>query len=268
MARQKGPIKYVGTIGDIRHFKIKGQTGYFAGMIGGPTAEQIANDPKFARTRENMNEFGGSATAAKSVRVTFSEIIKRLGDGQITGRLTGIMKRINKEDGSEARGRRAVLISMFPQYLTGVEFNKNVGFSGVFNSPFTLSNTTDRLNSQLTIPVFNPMNAIKVPAGATHFRIFNAIGTIADYIYNSNTKVYEPSQLELNQLSNIVYSDYLDLFQTTGSDLVIDAALNSGLTLTPDVTVLNAIGIEFYQQVGSEFYLFNGGNAAKIEKTF
>jgi hypothetical protein len=41
MARQKGVIKYVGTLGDIRHFKIKGQEGYFAGMVGGPTGDQV-----------------------------------------------------------------------------------------------------------------------------------------------------------------------------------------------------------------------------------
>ena len=57
MARQKGHVKYVGTIGDIRHFKIKGQTGYFAGLTGGPTGEQVASAPAFERTRENMNEF-------------------------------------------------------------------------------------------------------------------------------------------------------------------------------------------------------------------
>ena len=51
MARQKGHVKYVGTIGDIRHFKIKGQTGYFAGLTGGPTGEQVATAPAFERTR-------------------------------------------------------------------------------------------------------------------------------------------------------------------------------------------------------------------------
>ena len=55
MARQKGPLKYVGTLGDIRHFKIKGNQGYFAGLTGGPTADQIATDPAFQITRENMN---------------------------------------------------------------------------------------------------------------------------------------------------------------------------------------------------------------------
>jgi hypothetical protein len=47
MAKQKGPLKYVGTIGDIRHFKIKGQEGFFAGMVGGPTDTQVKTAPEF-----------------------------------------------------------------------------------------------------------------------------------------------------------------------------------------------------------------------------
>ena len=58
MARQKGLMKYIGTIGDVRHFKIKGQPGFYAGLVGGPTAQQVKTAPEFERTRENMNEFG------------------------------------------------------------------------------------------------------------------------------------------------------------------------------------------------------------------
>lgn len=81
MARQKGPLKYVGTLGDIRHFKIKGNEGYFAGLTGGPTAEQIATDPAFQRTRENMNEFGGCAMAGKSVRVGLASLMTKAING-------------------------------------------------------------------------------------------------------------------------------------------------------------------------------------------
>ena len=41
MARQKGLMKYVGTIGDVRQLRIKGRLGFVAGMVGGPTAEQV-----------------------------------------------------------------------------------------------------------------------------------------------------------------------------------------------------------------------------------
>ena len=50
MARQTGHIKYKGTLGEVRHFKIKGLNGDYAGLKGGASGDQIKNDPKFVRT--------------------------------------------------------------------------------------------------------------------------------------------------------------------------------------------------------------------------
>ena len=144
MAKQTGSLKYTGTIGDIRHFKIKGLKGSFAGLIGGPTAEQIATAPEFARTRENMHEFGGCALAGKAVRVGFASVLSNMSDPQVTGRLTVIMKKINLEDGSEARGQRAVLVSAVPQYLVDFDFNRNRSFDGTLNAPMTITPSVDR----------------------------------------------------------------------------------------------------------------------------
>jgi hypothetical protein len=44
--------------------------------------------------------------------------------------------------------------------------------------------------------------------------------------------------------------------------------LSSAPTLTTNVAVLGSIGIEFYQQVGVNYYLFNAGNAMKIQEVF
>lgn len=112
MARQKGLMKYVGTIGDVRHFKIKGQEGFFAGMVGGPTAEQVNSAPEFERTRENMNEFGGCAKVGKSLRTALSALMGKFTDPQVTGRLTSIMKKINLEDGTEPDKHQTVYGSL------------------------------------------------------------------------------------------------------------------------------------------------------------
>jgi hypothetical protein len=107
MARQIGPLKYQGTLGDIRHFKIEGLSGTLAGLIGGPSGEQVKPASEFERTRENMNEFSGCASAGKSIRVGVSQLMKQMSDPELTGRLTPIMKKINLEDQTEARGYRA-----------------------------------------------------------------------------------------------------------------------------------------------------------------
>ena len=267
MARQKGHIKYVGTLGEVRHFKIKGNDGFFAGLKGGPSADQIKNDPGFIRTRENMSEFGACANAGKAIRVGLSSLMKQMSDSQLTGRLTGIMKKINIEDGSEARGQRAILISQQPQYLKGLDFNRNISFNGVFNAPFTLTATVDRTESTLTIPSFNPLNNLNIPSGATHFRMINAVSVVADFVYNPTTGAYEPTDSQLNQIATVAYSDYSAIDSVTAL-MSINASLPGAPILSTDVSVLGSIGIEFYQKVGVNYYLFNAGNALKIENIF
>ena len=90
MAQQKGHVKYVGTLGEVRHFKIKGNTGYYAGLKGGPTGEQVKTAPGFVRTRENMSEFAACAMAGKSVRIALSALMKQMTDSQFTGNSSDI----------------------------------------------------------------------------------------------------------------------------------------------------------------------------------
>jgi hypothetical protein len=267
MARQKGHIKYVGTLGEVRHFKIKGNDGYFAGLKGGPSAEQIASDPAFVRTRENMNEFGGSAITGKSLRTSIAGLIRNNGDSQVTGRVTAIMKKINLEDGSEARGQRAILITVAPQYLQGFEFNKFTSFNGAFNAPYTITPTAARDSSTLDIPSFNPLDRMYVPAGATHFKIINAIAVLSDFEYNSITGVYEPKDDTTNGLTDVQDSGYLPVNAATGLISVV-STLPGSPTMSADVSVVNVLAVEFYQEVNSNYYLFSQGNAMNVAKIF
>lgn len=268
MARQIGAVKYRGTLGEVRHFKIKGLKGFYAGLKGGPSKEQILNDPAFQRTRENMSEFGGSATAAKAVRVGLAQLMGQMSDSRVAGRLTRVMKKINLEDTAGVRGQRSIFVSTNRQQLTGFNFNKTTNFDSVIYAPFTLTNNVDRDTSTLTFDAFNPMNFVNAPSGATHFRIVNAISVISDYEFNTDSGVYEPVEDGLNELNAVEYSGYLALSDDITTPLVIEAQLAGSPTLTADVSVINSIGIEFYQQVGSEYYIFNQGNALKIQTIF
>ncbi len=268
MARQLGHVKYKGTIGEIRHFKIKGMTGNFAGLKGGATGDQIKNDAGFVRTRENMNEFAGCAHAGRSVRVGLNMLMKQMSDAQLTGRLTGIMKKINLEDQTEARGYRAILVSTQSKYLVGLNFNRNISFDSSFIEPFELTANEARNSATLTVAAFNPVKSVIAPAGATHFRLINAVSVISDFAYNETTGIYEPIQPDLNEMSNVAYSGYLDLRTEIAVPTVLTSALLGAPEITDDVTVLNSVGIEFYQKAGTEYYLLNAGHALKIQVSF
>jgi len=267
MAKQVGLVKYSGTMGGVRHFKIKGLEGDFAGLAGGPSAEQVQNDDAFARTRENMSEFGGCATAAKSLRLGLSQIIKQYADPRLTGRLTALMKQVNLRDTVNPRGQRSILISTYGEVLQGLNFDENTNLAGIFNAPYTLTNTITRDSSTFTIAPFNPANLISAPAGATHFRLVNAITVMSDWVYNTTHGKYEPTDQNLSGLSDIQFSGYLDL-NAPVPITTITATLPGSPTMTASVKVGNCIGIEFYQQVGTEYYLFASSNALRIETGF
>lgn len=268
MARQVGHVKYKGTIGDIRHFKIKGMTGNFAGLKGGATAEQIKNDSAFVRTRENMNEFAGCATVGKSIRSGQAQLMKTMSDPQFTGRLTGVVKRINLEDQSEVRGYRAILISSAPQYLVGLNFNKNRSLETVFLPKYETSVNSDRNSVTLTVETFDPLKLVKAPAGATHFRLVNSISVISDYAYNAVTGIYEPIETALNEMSKITYSDYIEVKSGELPTLEVVSDLPGTPTMTASANLISCVGIEFYQKVGENYFIFSEGNSMKVKNLF
>ena len=268
MARQVGVLKYKGSIDGIRHYKIKGMTGNFAGMNGGATGEQIKSGASFVRTRENMNEFAGCASVGKAIRAGQSQLMKTMSDPQLTGRLTGIVKKINLEDQTEARGYRAILISAVPQHLIGLNFNRNNTVEGSFTGEFETVANAGRNSVTLTVEAFETLKQLNVPSGATHFRFVNSISVISDYAYNSLTKVYEPIEPALNQLSKVVYSDYIEIAPGVNPEISLVSALNGTPTMTENASLLSCVGIEFYQKAGSEYYVFSVGNSMKIKNVF
>ena len=63
MAIQTGAIKYRGSFKSIRNYVNLHDPKTYAGEKGGANRDPIMNNPAFARTRENMCEFGGCGVA-------------------------------------------------------------------------------------------------------------------------------------------------------------------------------------------------------------
>ena len=69
------------------------------------------------------------------------------------------------------------------------------------------------------------------------------------------------------EISNISYSAYTPVDLAT-TPLTVTASLPNAPTMNTNVSAIGSIGIEFYQQVGTNYYLFNAGNAMKIQDLF
>lgn len=245
MARQKGIIKLSGKIGDISFYKTR--DGYLAREKGGVEADRIKNDPAFARTRENGQEFGMAAKSGKLVRDAFRPMMMRASDGRVVSRLTKLMSDIRKLDTNSARGDRSVAVAIANQpakdLLKGFNFNVRSVLNSILYRPFTVNTTT----GVIEVTDLVPTNHIAAPSGATHVALTGAWGKVN----------FQDDQFNV-ELSNTV-------------NLPIDGN-TSTVTLTPAQAPTGTgtdaflLMVEFFQEVNGNQYSLNDGlyNALSI----
>lgn len=247
MAQQKGIIKLDGTIGGITFYKSK--DGYLAREKGGVSAERIANDPNFQRTRENGAEFGRAGKAGKVLRTSLRALLQNASDSRVVSRLTTEMVKVIQADAINPRGLRNV-IDGEAEMLQGFEFNINGKLGNTLYAPFT--SNIDRPTGELSvdIPAFVPANMIAAPAGTTHYRIISA-GVEIDF-----------------ENETYVVAD------NSSAVLPWDATATTALNLTNTVTAASTkplflvLGVEFYQEVNAQMYPLKNGafNALALVK--
>jgi len=247
MAKQKGIIKLEGTIGDITFLKT--QDGYIAKEKSSVSADRIATDPAFQRTRENGAEFGRAGKAGKLLRNSIRGLLQRASDSRMVGRLTRQMVKVIQADMTSTRGMRNV-IDGEAELLTDFDFNEQAKLSTTLYAPLTAA--INRVTGQLTvdIPPFVPANMIAAPGGTTHFRIVSG-GSEVDFL--QGLYVADQKETPLMPWSQTV---------TPAINLVNVVSANSVHPL------FLALGIEFFQEVNGQHYPLNNGgfNALSLIK--
>lgn len=264
MSKQKGIIKLEGNLGGISFYSAEGQ--YLARVASGPSKERIATDPNFRRTRENNKEFGGSAKAAKALRLAMGALVQNIASKGLVSKLTAIFKAINLKTVG-IRGKRAIQLSANKDMLKNVEFNSKLSLSTVFSLPVTNTVNIDRNETTLVVPAFSPDNSIKAPAGATHFKLVSGIGVVSDYVHNDGTSSYEAIISDQDQLGASNSTVFLALSGNTPAQ-TIKTTIPGGIKIDAQCSLVQVLGIEFYQKVGADYYLFAQDRALKVINVF
>ncbi|WBL43567.1 hypothetical protein PBT90_02525 [Algoriphagus halophytocola] len=242
MAKQTGIITLKGPVGRLSFYKTK--DGYLAREKGGVEKSRIMNDPRFARTRENIREFTDNATSSKLLRDALRPVISQIGDKRLNLRITQSMMQVLKSDLLNVRGERRVKDGDW-NLIKDMEMNASSSLGSTLFFELGLNDTAAAW--EVSLPAFNAQDMIAIPSGASHYKI-TATGVGVDFDLGSRTVVSSG----------------------TGSISILAPVLPQ--TLTVDKTQLSGthfvfvLSVEFVQMVnGSEYSINNGAhNAAKI----
>ncbi|WP_276482333.1 hypothetical protein [Paraflavitalea pollutisoli] len=213
----------------------------------GVSADRVATDPNFERTRENAAEFAAAGKAAYLLRSIFRDVTVYAKDKITQARLLTVCKRVLSTDGVSARGERSVANG---DHLQFKNFNFN-GRAGIRDTLYVRCPVTiDRVTGKATvaIPSFVPKTMVQAAKGSTHYKIVAGASAINFNTGDSSFMRVDTGHLPWDQLP------------TAATSLVLDFPPNS-----PD-TVFVALCVEFTQQMNGQFYPLKTGrsNAATI----
>lgn len=262
MAEQKSFIKLQGTLGGLTFYEKEGKS--LVKTAGGVTRERILKDPNYIRTRENMREFGAAARIGRSLRIGLNNLVQEVSSPNLTARVTGQMKRINKV-GTGDRGGRSFEILTNRQLLEGFELQPALPLRNVFFPPFQ-EPTIDANRSVVTweVPDFNTQNYIKIPNGASHARLVLNTCVLSDYELDTSLNAYAFVHPAENERSATTFSQEFALSGMVGSSLSLNTDLGLTAALPNTAGVVVALGILFYQVINGNYYGLTNNNAVQI----
>jgi len=260
MAILTGAIKYRGSFKSIRNYVNLHDPNVYAGEKGGANRDLIMNNPAFARTRENMNEFDGCGVAVKAIRRGILNLLPEQTDKLFTGRLMKVVKEINVRDHDGLRGKRGIFFSQERPFFSTIVFNKLQNIADLLADQFLALHPLERDEATLSLTALT-IKPVLVPAGATHYRVQNHVSIVSDYVYSEANRRYEPLSA-LNTMSAHIYSEYTPVGTALTDELVV--AFPVGTAPGDDDSVIQCVGIEFFQKIGATNYYPLKGSSMKV----
>jgi len=236
MAKQRGIVKFEGTMGDITFLKTK--DGFMAKEVSRVSKERIMTDPTYKRTRENMADFRTAAQTAKTLRLSLSTIVSNMKGERLSSRLFRAIYGVMKTDAVNPRGQRSALSGDFT-LLTGFEFNGTTPFSKscMINIPVSVDRVSGEV--EFTIPALVPDDTLVAPSGATHFQFVTGAVEV-DFV-----------------TGNFVRDRQQTAILPLGTAATVATSLTNVLTPNGTLPLFAGIGIQFFQEHNSVMYKFN-----------
>lgn len=229
MAKQTGILGVQGTVGGLTF----GANGNISKAIGSRKVTAV-------RTLENNSEFGNAASAGKTARDSFRQVVANISDKLMTSRMTKVMRSIIDTDAVNDRGQRGVIDAEI-ELLKGFEFNEKAILSTIAFMGF--NPIINRLlgTHSIAVDAFNSARDVSAPTGTTHMKLVGSASSI-DFEAKDSDGV-------------TVTSAYIPYTNSTVAAQTLVLTLPSA-SVHPIVVVF---GVEFYQEVNGKQYLLGNG---------
>ncbi len=189
MATLHGDLSFTGSISNISAYTMRGHDKIILRTKGGASKKHIQTLEVFESTRNLNNEWKAVVKAAGQIRRGLNGL-KALADYNISGPLHALVKKIQVSDTVNPKGKRSILFSQQPDFISSFNYNKQNMFDSLIRQPLTINIDKSTGIADIEIPVLQPsVNFFPHPRYA-YFRIVLSMTSVSDYIFIETSNKY------------------------------------------------------------------------------
>jgi len=191
MAQVTSEFQFIGPLGNLSVYKMRGVDKLIVRKKGGASKEKIKTSPRFDRTRRNNAEFSGRACASKWIMCMLRPQ-KALADYNIAGPLNALMRAIQKLDTVSELGKRTIELSKNPRLLEGFSLNRATPFDSMLRASLSYTISKENLTASVDIPALEPGINFFAQKRNPMYSVVVVLGIVPDLSYAGDNK-YEPA---------------------------------------------------------------------------
>jgi hypothetical protein len=182
-------LSFTGSVGNLSAYTMRGHDKVILRTKGGATKRQIQTHANFESTRNLNNEWKAVVKAAGLIYRGLNGL-KPMAGYNISGPLNALVKKIQVLDLSNPKGKRSILFSRQPDFISSFNYNKQNMFDTIIRQSLFVQIDKTTGAADIEIPLLQPsVNFFPHPRYA-YFRIVLSMTSVSDYICSDTSNHY------------------------------------------------------------------------------
>jgi hypothetical protein len=234
---------FTGRLGPVSVYKMRGHDKLVIRTPGGASKSRIKNHRNFEATRSLNREWKLVTGVAREIRQGLSAL-GQLSDYNVSGPLNALVKKIQTSDTTNEKGKRSILFSRYPDFISSFQFNRQTLFDSTIRQQLEVNIDKSSAIATVTVPVLQPAIHFFPNPRYAYYRLVISGAAASDQTWNEESISYKPLVALLPKYKSF-FTDWFPASSTQPAATYQLVPAYEGFSSGQDMILILGAGIQY-----------------------
>ncbi len=234
---------FTGRLGPASVYKMRGHDKLVIRTPGGASKSRIKNHRNFEATRNLNREWTLVTGVAKDIRQGLSAL-RQLSDYNVSGPLNAVIKKIQTSDTINEKGKRSILFSRYPDFISSFQFNRQTLFNSIVRQQPEVDIDKSAGLAIVTVPLLQPDIHFFPNPRYAYYRLVIDIAAASDQVWDEESANFKPLVSLLPKYKHF-FTAWAPASSTQPAATYQFAPAYEGFSSGPDMILIAGAGIQY-----------------------